>query len=75
MGSCIAIFTFAQNLGILLSALMALILPDDEDHLALAANKNWRIMFGLPIAMYFLMIVGFVFFVQYDSPKFYMSSD
>ena len=32
-------------------------------------------MFGLPIAMYFFMIIGFIFFVQYDSPKYYMSAD
>ena len=54
---------------------MALILPDDKDEAALSANRNWRIMFGLPMAMYFLMIIGFIFFVQYDSPKFYMSAD
>ena len=66
-------YTFAQNLGILLSALMALILPDDKDKVALEDDKNWRIMFGLPIIMYSCMLIGFKFFVPYDSPTFYMT--
>ena len=59
VGTCIAIYTFAQNLGILLSALMALILPNDNDKAALDDNKTWRIMFGLPLLLYFFMLVGF----------------
>ena len=75
VGTCIAIFTFAQNLGILLSALMALVFPDDDDEEALAENETWRIVFGLPMAMYGLMMIGLLLFVKYDSPKFYMSAD
>ena len=30
-GTCIAIFAFAQNLGLLVALLIAVILPDDED--------------------------------------------
>ena len=75
VGVCIAIYTFAQNLGILLSALMALILPGEHDEPALAADKKWRIMFGLPILMYTLMLLGFTTVIRYDSPKYYMSAD
>ena len=54
---------------------MAFILPSDKDTAALEENTSWRFMFGLPLAMYGLMLVGFATFVRYDSPKFYMSAD
>ena len=75
VGTCIAIYTFAQNLGILLSALMALILPNDDNKKALDDNKSWRIMFGLPFILYLLMLIGFQFFIPFDSPKYYMASN
>ena len=54
---------------------MALILPPDDDDEGLAANKSWRIMFGLPFIMYGGMIIGFTFFVRYDSPKYYITNE
>ena len=54
---------------------MALILPDEHDKDALAADRKWRIMFGLPLLMYTLMLLGFMTIVRYDSPKYYMSAD
>ena len=54
---------------------MALILPDEHDKEALAADRKWRIMFGLPLVMYTLMLLGFMTIVRYDSPKYYMSAD
>ena len=54
--------------------MIALILPPDEDEEALAVDKNWRIMFGLPALMYLAMIIGLLVFVQYDSPKFYIAA-
>ena len=75
VGVCIAMYTSVENLGILLSALMALILPDEHDKAALAADTKWRIMFGLPLLMYTLMLLGFMTIVRYDSPKYYMSAD
>ena len=61
-------------MGILISALIALILPPDDEPEELAANKTWRIMFVLPAIMYLVMVIGFLFFVQYDSPKFYIAA-
>ena len=72
---CIAIYTLAQNFGILLSALMALILPPDEDKEALALNNSWRIMFGLPFVFYGGMIIGLTFLIRYDSPKYYITNE
>ena len=72
-GTCIAIFTFAQNLGLLVAMLIAVILPDDLDTEALEANRSWRIIFGLPLATYALILLGLVFLLPYDSPKFHMS--
>ena len=72
-GTCIAIFTFAQNLGLLVAMLIAVILPDDLDTEALEANRSWRIIFGLPLATYALILLGLMFLLPYDSPKFHMS--
>ena len=54
---------------------MALILPEEKDEEGLAADKKWRILFGLPILMYTLMLIGFILIIRYDSPKYYMSAD
>lgn len=34
-GTCIAVFSFAQNLGLLIALMIAYILPDDNDTVAL----------------------------------------
>ena len=74
-GTCIAIFTFAQNLGLLVALLIAVILPDDTDVEALQANKSWRVIFGLPLVTYTMILIGLVFLLPYDSPKFYMAQN
>ena len=54
--------------------LIAAILPADDDVVGLEANGSWRIIFGLPLVSYTLILVGLVFLVPYDSPKFYVAS-
>ena len=72
-GTCIAIFTFAQNLGLLVALFIAVILPDDLDSEALEKNESWRFIFGLPIITYALILFGLVFLLPYDSPKFHIA--
>ena len=52
--------------------LIAYILPDDTDEASLETNLTWRLIFGLPILTYSLIVLGLVFLVPYDSPKFHM---
>jgi len=75
VGTCITIFTFAQNLGLLVAMFIAVILPDDLDTAALEANESWRIIFGLPLVSYTLILIGLTFLVPYDSAKFHMSNN
>ena len=74
VGTCIAIFTFAQNLGLLSCLLIAAILPADDDLAGLEANESWRVIFGLPILTYTLILIALVFLIPYDSPKYYVAS-
>ncbi len=71
-GSCITVFAFAQNLGILIAMSIAYILPEDSDTEALEVNETWRWIFGLPIFIYAIIFLCLVFLVPYDSPKFHM---
>lgn len=74
-GTCIAIFTFAQNLGLLIAMFIAVILPDDLDTEALEKNESWRVIFGLPLVTYSLILLGLIYLVPYDSPKFLMAQN
>lgn len=70
-GTCIAIFSFAQNLGLLVALMIAYILPDDNDIVALDQNETWRWIFGLPILTYTLILISLYTVVPLDSPKYY----
>ena len=52
---------------------IAVILPDDLDSEALEKNESWRIIFGLPIITYALILFGLVFLLPNDSPKFHIA--
>ena len=52
--------------------LIAVILPEDTDTEALVENQSWRLIFGLPILTYLLILIWLVCFLPYDSPKFHM---
>ena len=73
VGTCITIFTFAQNLGLLIAMFIAVILPEDWDIESLEANESWRIIFGLPIISYLMILIGLVFLIPYDAPKYHIS--
>ena len=70
VGTCITVFTFAQNLGLLIAMFIAIILPDDLDTEALETNESWRVIFGLPLVSYAFILLGLTFLIPYDSPKF-----
>ena len=72
-GTCITVFSFAQNLGLLVALLIAYILPDDDDKEALGENESWRLIFGLPLLMYALIFGLLKLFIRYDSPRYHMS--
>ena len=71
-GTCIAIFVFAQNFGLLVAMLIACILPDDFDTEGLAQNNSWRFIFGLPILTYSMIALWLKFMIPYDSPKYHI---
>lgn len=53
---------------------MALGLPDDKNEDALRETNFWRIIFGIPIVVSIISILGMLFYVQYDSPKFLINT-
>ena len=71
-GTCITVYAFAQNIGLLLCMLIAYILPSDEETDALARNDSWRFIFGLPIVTYSIIVALLLFRVPYDSPRFHI---
>ena len=74
-GTCITIFSFAQNLGLLVALLIAYILPDDSNVEAMKTNESWRLIFGLPLVMYALIVGFLMLWIKYDSPKYHMSKN
>ena len=46
-------------------------LPDGSDNIeGLTADKFWRVIFGLPIAIYFLHLILLFTVCRYESPKY-----
>ena len=46
---------------------------DEEQEKLYDENTNWRLVFGLPIVTYALMILLLTLFIRHDTPKFYIS--
>ena len=69
--TCSPVFSFALNIGTLIATFSAAILPSDgADHETLAANESWRYIFGFPIVLFFIVILGMLLIVRTDTPKF-----
>jgi len=65
--------TFLQT-GIFLSSLMGIILPKENDIVALKANTSWRLIFAVQPIMLSVTIVLFFVFVRMDTPRYYIMS-
>lgn len=51
--------------------MLGAILPDDEDLVALEANKSWRVIYVyFPVALYVFLILSLLFIIRYDSIQF-----
>ena len=51
---------------------MGAILPPDHDKVALAEDKNWRIIFAVQPIMLITTIILFLVLVRHDPPRFYI---
>ena len=56
----------------LLSTLVGVVLPDEEDQQALVEDQSWRIVFGLQPLMFLIVLVLFLCLVRSDPAKFYV---
>ena len=50
-----------------------LILPKDTDTEALKENQTWRLIFGFPLLLEFIILFGFLVVMRHDTPKYYVS--
>jgi hypothetical protein len=67
------IYSISINIGSLIATFSAAVLPKDESPLSvLEANKSWHYVFGFPVAFYFILLLGFIFIVKTDTPKYYL---
>lgn len=74
--TCSPIFSLSLNIGTLIATFSAVILPEDSSpHDVLAANQTWRYIYGLPIVFYIFIIVGMIFIVKTDTPKYLLHHD
>lgn len=64
-------FTFLQ-IGVVLSTVVGVILPDEDDTAGLAVDRCWRIVFLIQPLLYVLVLVLFIKFIGGDPPKFYL---
>ena len=68
-----AIYAFAQNVGLLGCMFIAAILPKDDDKTDLASNKTWRIIFAMPMVAYAIILLALLVLIKHDSPKYYIA--
>lgn len=69
--TCSPVFSLALNIGTLIAAFTGVILPKDGSTIEeYAASKSWHWVYGFPIFFYILIILGFLFVVKTDTPKF-----
>ena len=63
--------TFLQ-VGVVLSTMIGVILPDEDDAAGLAVDGCWRIVFIIQPLLYLLVLFLFKKFIGGDPPKFYL---
>jgi MFS family permease len=67
------IYSVSLNVGSLIATFPATVLPKDDSPLSvLEANTSWHYVFGFPVALYFILLLGFLFIVKTDTPKYYL---
>ena len=67
------VFCVMGSLGGLVAVAGGLILPPDSsvNHI-LVNDTTWRYLFGFPLLPQLAIIIAFVFFIRFESPKFYL---
>ena len=66
------IFTINYALGNLTAMCSGLILPKDDDVIALATTTRWRWIFGFPFPLSVLIFFYLLWGFRCESPKFYL---
>ena len=69
-GTAIAIFVGFLSVGYFFALAGGILLPPPDDKEALKESNMWRIVFGFPIPLYFLITVLLLTVCKYDSPKY-----
>ena len=67
----VAIFAVSQCSASFIALTSAAILPNNKDVVALEADGRWRLIIGFPLILYSWILIGFLFLMPFDSPKFY----
>lgn len=74
--TCSPVFAVALNVGTLIATFTALMLPPETASLKqLENNTTWRYIFGFPIVLFLIVILGMLIFVKTDTPKFLLQTD
>ena len=72
---CIALYAFSMNVGSLFALCSAIILPKDTDTQALLDDQvSWRCINGIPIPLFFMSLLAFLFVIKYDGPSYYLAT-
>ena len=63
----------SYGLGAMISIVLGLVLPRDDNAKDLATTEMWRLIFGFPIVLSTIVLLGFLIVFRHDSPKYYLS--
>jgi len=74
-GLCIAINSLSNNIAAFLGQFSAVILPSDTDPEALADSQLVRLVIGFQAIIAIIGLMMFLFYIRYDSVKWYLSQD
>ncbi|CDW74001.1 sugar transporter family protein [Stylonychia lemnae] len=69
------IATLCQGVGSLIAMAMGEGFQDDSDTEALKKSGFWRVIFGFPLVLYVVCIIGVQFYVKYESVKYCIFND
>jgi len=73
LGPCLAFMTMVGQLSTLVGLISAEWIPDDNDVVALKENESWRLVQGLQLIVFVIILIYLLTLVRYDSPKFYVT--